>query len=66
MEIRETYETGADFIKVRFRDSLKTYTYGYKNPGKENVERRKILAERGFGLSTYISQNIKSFYEKIE
>lgn len=60
------YETGADFIKILFRKSPKIYTYTYQNPGEEPVERMKILAEKGSGLSIYISQNVKSNYEKVE
>ena len=62
----KTFETGPDFIKVRFRDSSKIYKYSYTSPGKEHVEHMKILARQGAGLTTYISQNVKSKFEKVE
>ena len=57
------YEIGADHINVRFRDNDKTYKYSYRAPGKRHVEKMKLLAENGNGLSTYISQHIRENYE---
>lgn len=55
------YETGKDFIKICFRGD-EIYLYNYAKPGKEHVEEMKALAEKGIGLSTYISQNVRENY----
>jgi hypothetical protein len=60
-----SYETGADFIKVKFTGSNEIYTYSYQSTGKPHVESMKVLAENGRGLSTYISQYVKGKYEKL-
>jgi hypothetical protein len=57
------YDIGDDFILVQFRDSDKIYCYSYRSAGKRHVERMKILAEQGAGLSTYVSQHVKDKYE---
>jgi hypothetical protein len=51
------YESGEDFISLRFTGSSKIYTYNYKITGKKHVEKMKKLADSGVGLSTYISQH---------
>jgi hypothetical protein len=51
------YETGKTFIRIKFKDGI--YTYNYVKPGKAAVEQMKLLAERGKGLSTYISRFVK-------
>jgi len=56
------YEIGSDHIKVKFRDEC-IYLYTYKSAGKENVEKMKIPAERGKGLTTFINVNVKENYE---
>jgi hypothetical protein len=55
------YEIGPDFIKVRFRDGP-IYVYNDVRPGAAHVEQMKVLARTGKGLSTYISQHVKSLY----
>jgi len=55
------YALGRDYIEVRFRDGP-VYTYTYEQPGREDVERMKILAKAGRGLSTYISTVVKDRY----
>jgi hypothetical protein len=60
------YEIGDDFILVQFRDSDKIYWYSYRSAGKRHVDRMKILAEQGAGLSTYVSQHVKDKYESGE
>jgi hypothetical protein len=57
------YETGTDFIKVRFTDGT-IYHYSYQKPGKQHVERMKKRASAGKGLSTYISQFVREKYER--
>jgi hypothetical protein len=51
------YETGEDFISVKFKGGPDVYVYSYEVTGKEHVERMKILALKGRGLSTYITQH---------
>ena len=55
------YETADDKIIVVFDDMV--YEYTYKKPGPQHVEAMKKYAEAGEGLSTYISQNVKTEYE---
>jgi hypothetical protein len=57
------YEIGKDYILVRFTGSDAVYKYSYKRPGKKHVEMMKKLAEKGEGLSTYISQFVREEYE---
>jgi hypothetical protein len=56
------YETGADRIKVQFRNN-NIYSYTYRSAGKLHVEKMKLLALRGKGLSGYISQYVREDYE---
>ena len=51
------FETGADFIKVWFKNSTSCYLYNYIKPGKIYVERMKELANQGYGLCSYIGKN---------
>ena len=62
------YQISSDFIRVRFKNSMWIYKYTYECPGKDEVEQMKELAERGEGLSTYISQNekVRNGYAKKE
>jgi hypothetical protein len=55
------YEIGDDWIKVRFRAGG-TYNYTYESTGKERVERMKVLAAAGKGLSTFISKHVRDDY----
>ena len=59
------YETGADYIKVRFKANTAVYKYTYRLPGRRHVEKMKALAKSGKGLSTYISQFIRTGYESV-
>jgi hypothetical protein len=59
------YEIGPDFIKVEFRSGA-IYVYSYAQPGTHHVERMKELARAGIGLSTYISQHVRSSYVRKE
>lgn len=51
------YEIGKDFISVKYQGSTGTYVYRNGRVGKHHVDRMKVLAEQGCGLSTYISQH---------
>jgi len=59
------YESGPDFIRVQFRNGP-TYVYDYTQPGLLHVERMKELAHAGKGLSTYISQHVRTSYARKE
>lgn len=59
----EAYSIGPDFIKIRFAGSSRVYTYNYRITGLKHVEQMKILAEKGKGLGTYISRNVKDLFE---
>lgn len=60
------YEIGEDFIKVKFRKGG-VYLYNYSVTGRDNVERMKELAEKGRGLSTFISRYVREDYaEKLK
>jgi hypothetical protein len=60
------YRTGPDFIIVEFmQDGV--YLYNYTRPGRRHVNKMKALAERGEGLSTYISRHVREdFFKKLE
>jgi hypothetical protein len=61
----QSYECGPDSIKVRFRDGP-TYLYDDVRPASQHVRRMKELARAGRGLSTYISQHVRTDYARIE
>ena len=52
----EAYEIGDDFVKVRFRPGV-VYWYTKASVGAKHLVLLKRLAQRGQGLSTYISQH---------
>ena len=56
------YETGADWIKVKFIDG-KVYKYSYTRPGMDHVEQMKVLAQTGRGLATYINRYVRNLYD---
>ncbi|RZJ68195.1 MAG: hypothetical protein EOO50_01900 [Flavobacterium sp.] len=58
------YEVGRDFIRLRFRDSDKIYTYSNESAGMQNVTSMKRLAESGKGLSTFVTRNVRDKFEK--
>jgi len=55
------YETGDDYIKIRFRGG-DIYLYTNAITGQRNIEQMKRLAAKGRGLSTFISQHVKDRY----
>ena len=57
------YATGPDFVRIRFRNQDKVYTYSHDSAGQEHVENLKLLAAAGRGLSTYISRHVHDLYE---
>lgn len=58
----QAFESGPEFIRIRFRDEDLIYIYNYTQPGKTDVEVMKRLAEAGRGLSTYISRYVRERY----
>lgn len=58
----EEYEIGLDNIVVKFKKTVRTYTYSYDSAGKDAVEHMKGLAERGEGLNEYINKHVKDKY----
>jgi hypothetical protein len=51
------YETGPDFIRVRFIGDG-TYEYTARATGSEHVRNMQRLALAGRGLATYISRHV--------
>lgn len=62
----EKYEIGPDWIKIRFVSSEKIYVYSYSLQGKKFVEKMKLLAQQGKGLTTFINEYIRYKYDHVE
>jgi len=60
----EAYETGANYIDVKFKGATKISRYSYISAGRENIEQMKILAQRGTGLNSFIMRNVRTKYER--
>ena len=59
----DAYESGPDFIKVRFRGPpAAVYTYTYASAGSGHVEEMKRLAASGDGLNAYINRHVRGNY----
>ena len=58
-----SYECGPDWIDVRFRSGAR-YKYTAASDGLHNIEEMQRLAERGQGLSAYISQHVHDAYAR--
>lgn len=59
------YEILPQGIRVQFLGK-DVYYYSYAAPGAEHVEKMKALAEKGRGLATYISQNVRTNFDHKE
>lgn len=57
------YQIGDDRVIVWFKTG-KSYSYSYRKAGRTNVERMKVLARNGKGLSAYITKNVMTKYDK--
>ena len=57
------YEIGDDMVAVKFRNG-EVYEYTRASAGRANLERMKLLARAGRGLSTFISQNVHERYAR--
>jgi hypothetical protein len=60
------YNIGADFIKIRFTTGPDVYVYDYLRPVRQTVERMKVLAVAGKGLSAFIATKVRDNYSRIE
>lgn len=58
-----SYEIGADYIRVKFSGSFRTYRYSYRKAGQQHVETMKRLARGGSGLNSYINRFVKNLYD---
>jgi len=61
------YQIGSDSIIVEFkvpsRSGYTIYEYSYTSAGQSNIEHMKELAEQGFGLGTFIDENVRELYK---
>ena len=61
----KAYEILEDGIRVKFVGG-EIYYYSNTKPGPKHLEEMKRLAEKGRGLATYISQNIRENFDHKE
>jgi hypothetical protein len=54
------YKFDGDSITVQFEDGV--YQYTYASTGRSRVERMKVLAAAGTGLSTFIARYVRDAY----
>lgn len=59
----EAYSIHATYIDIKFRGTSKIYRYSYASAGKSLVEEAKELAERGYGLNSFIMNYMRYSYE---
>jgi len=57
------YETTPESITLTFVDGDR-YEYTHVRPGRPAVERMKVLAESGRGLSTYVARHVRDRYAR--
>lgn len=57
------WEASDDELRVKFR-SGEVYVYDADHPGRAHVEAMKRLAERGEGLTSYISRHVREDYAR--
>lgn len=60
------YDTGTDFIKVRFSNSNTIYVFTIASAGASHIAEMNRLADIGQGLATYIAQHTRNLYERKE
>jgi hypothetical protein len=61
----ESYEITDDSLHVRFKSgACRNYLYNSFRPGKDVVNKMKMLAMQGGGLNSYISTVVKDNYAK--
>ena len=59
----EAYSIHATYIDVKFHGTSKIYRYSYESAGEDLVEEAKTLAERGYGLNSFIMSYMRYLYE---
>ena len=59
----EAYSIHSTYIDVKFYGSYSIYRYSYESAGEDLVEEAKALAERGYGLNSFIMNHMKYLYE---
>ena len=57
------YDIGQDSITIQFSGGER-YLYTERSTGAENIARMQELAREGRGLSTFVSQHIRSRYAR--
>ncbi len=57
------YETGEDYIIIRFHNASYDYKFTYASAGKVAVEVMKMMAQQRKGLGTYITTQVKDKFE---
>lgn len=57
------YQINLDKITVWFEGGKNPYSYSNRKAGITHVSKMKLLAEKGSGLSSYISKNVRKLYE---
>ena len=57
------YEMAPDAITLTFVNGDR-YRYSAIRPGRNAVDRMKVLAEAGRGLATFVSQHVRDNYER--
>ena len=60
----EAYAIYPDKIVVKFYDTTKLYQYSYYRAGKHYVDIMKQLANRGYGLNSFINRYCKYLYDR--
>lgn len=60
----DSYEIGADFIKIKFKGASTIYIYTNTKTGHNHVEKMKELAVRGTGLQAYINHHKSMRFDK--
>lgn len=59
----EAYSIHSTYIDVKFYGTFETYRYSYESTGEDLVQTAKFLAERGYGLNSFIMSHMKYLYE---
>jgi hypothetical protein len=57
------YELSSNSISVEFKNGSK-YQYNYSSAGRDNIEKMKVLAERGQGLGAFIDKSKPQYVKK--
>lgn len=58
-----SFQIGDNFIKIKYTDTSKVFTYSYKKAGQKNIDNMKLLASCGSGLNRYINTFAKHLFD---